>query len=301
MDIEGNSLLGGSPEPVAPSQQGPEITDEATKSTIGVSDIFGDDFKFKEGWKEGLSKLFGDTEMAREIKDSPTLDRYKDFPSAIKSLLDTKKMVGANKIAIPGANASPEQIAEYFRAVGAPESAEGYQFNIPDEVKDNISEELLGSAKKVFASEHLTPKQAQGVMDFYLDLESQKASDFASSIQAEKTEAFNELNKEWGAAYQQKLTKVSNFFRNLGLSEVIAETGLGRNAAFIKAFESKVVDKLSESNTLLGAEENLTPGSIDDQIKDALHNPQSPYNRKVPGAQEALNNLYKAKAQLMKS
>ena len=65
-----------------------------------------------------------------------------------------------------------------------------------------------------------------------------------------------------------------------------------RNLEFIKAVEANLVGSLSEDSSLLGAEEPLAPGDIDKQIHDALNDPQSPFNQKVPGAAEALEQLY---------
>ena len=287
---ESGNLLGGSlAAPLNPAPPGPPVDLTPSDGNV-LSGLMDENLSFKEGWRDVLAKKVGDDPFSAELIETKILDNYKDLPSALKGLIETKKMVGSDKIAKPSEGASQDVWDQYYRAGGKPESPEGYKVEFSEGLEP--SEERLKAIQEIAHKANLSNSQLQAMVSFQEQdiLNAQKAQEKA--ISDEMVATTNALHKEWGGAFDIKLRKVGNFFNNLGLGELVEKTGLGRNLEFITAFESQVIDKLSEDTSLLGADEPLAPADISAQIHEALNNPESPFNRNVPGAQEALDNLY---------
>jgi hypothetical protein len=291
------SLLGNPPAdpPPADPPADPPPSPPAPPEGGVLSGLFDDKLTFKENWLQGLAKtLDQNNPLAAELMGTKVFDAYKDLPNLLKGTIEAKKLVGADKIAKPGPESSQEVWDAFYRAGGKPETAQGYKLEFPQ--GQELSKERMEFVTNWAHKNHLSNTQLQELVNFRNAENEQAMKDADQAIQDEMVATTNGLNEKWGGAYDAKLRKVSAFFNNLGLGEIMEKSGMGRNLEFILAFESQVIDKLSEDSSLLGADEPLAPQDIEAQIQDALKNPESPYNRKVPGASKALEELYKQRA-----
>ena len=107
-----------------------------------------------------------------ELGDNPSLAAFKgedgvfDFTKISQALVDTKALVG-QKLGIPGEDSSDEAKAEFHKAMGVPETAEGYEFgepeNLPEELKGIYSEEHSQKWAEKF-KEHNVPVEAANAL-----------------------------------------------------------------------------------------------------------------------------------------
>jgi hypothetical protein len=94
-----------------------------------------------------------------------------------KSYANAEQQIGklANRVAIPGENASPEELQAFRKAIGVPDSADAYEYKAPDLSgepeavqalwKENANEELSKVAKAKAHELGLTPKQFAGMAE----------------------------------------------------------------------------------------------------------------------------------------
>ncbi len=75
-----------------------------------------------------------------DFANDPSLKDFKTPADLAKSFIETKKMVGQKNNGIPGKDATPEQVAEYHKAIGVPDAAEGYEFKKPDNLPPAMAE-----------------------------------------------------------------------------------------------------------------------------------------------------------------
>lgn len=109
------------------------------------------------GWDDGL-------------KNDPSLKDFKDPQSLAKAFVETKKLVG-QKTGVPGADATPEQKAAFYKSLGVPENADGYGLVVPQEIPEAMRESYSNDTLKWFSGvakeANLTPEQAKFVQKAY--------------------------------------------------------------------------------------------------------------------------------------
>lgn len=188
-------------------------TDSNVNQEVSTDSFINEDGSFKEGWQE---------------KYVP--EEYRHLGqvfSGIKNPADMAKMIGNQNATIsrqgkgifpPTEKSNDIEIKEFHRAIGVPESPDGYTLNIPEDVKQYYQDkELMTEAKQRLHQLGLTPKQFAGVMA--LDAERMKKADEAMqadplefyeqalelAMPVMKEQAEKELKEKWGDSYEARL------------------------------------------------------------------------------------------------
>jgi hypothetical protein len=92
--------------------------------------VIGPNGELLEGWKEQL--------VPEELRHEASLDAVTDVPSAFKQLVHSQRMVGKDKISIPGENASDDERDAFQMALGRPATKEQYEVEFPEDVADRF-------------------------------------------------------------------------------------------------------------------------------------------------------------------
>ena len=217
--------------------------------------------------------------LSDELRADKSLENIKDIPSLAKSYIHAQKLVGADKIPVPNKHATEDDWNAVYSKLGRPETPDGYKFNLPEDQK------VDGDALKVFADHAhklgLLPNQAEGMVKFYNELRANELSSADSTATAARQKATDELQAEWGQAYNQKLERANNVVREVfpkGFMSMNLEDGtkLGDHPAVIKAFAA-LADKMGEDKIVQAdGPTYLTPKQIDKEIA-TLQAPGSAY------------------------
>tara|TARA_R100000808_G_scaffold6466_1_gene19222 strand:+ start:258 stop:1103 length:846 start_codon:yes stop_codon:yes gene_type:complete len=173
-----------------------------------VSDVAGAQEVAPEGsgesapadWKAGLSE---------ELQRDPSIAHIPDVETMAKSYVNAQRMVGADKIAIPGNHGTDEEWDQVYTKLGRPDAPEGYELemnNVPDGMAANP--ELIGWFQNTAHKVGLTPKQAQTLADEYNVMAGQaeqSPDDAAIEAEAREQEGIRELQREYGKAFDNKV------------------------------------------------------------------------------------------------
>jgi hypothetical protein len=82
-----------------------------------------------------------------------------------------QKLLGKDKVVIPGKNASAEEIAEYHKRMGRPENPEGYEFKSIEALKEvDRNVELDHGMKKIFFDEGISKAAGERIVAKYEEL-----------------------------------------------------------------------------------------------------------------------------------
>ena len=221
------------------------------------------DGTFSEGWGDRLPE-----ELKPELT---TLGRYKSVTDLAKTVIEQRKMIGnKNLVAIPGADAKPEEIAAWRKAIGAPETEEGYDFNIdpaliPKELQDKLPEsaKLTPELMKPFASwahKHSIP--ASAIKEFApiqaaMDAARQQAA--IDMIIDADNQTLAEITKEWGGeeAAAKRLARANSAAKVLGVSTNIEENPIANHPQFIKLLD-RVASQMKEDTLVNNSGNGIT-------------------------------------------
>jgi len=175
--------------------------------------------------------------IPEDLREHPSLSPIKDVGNLAKSYINAQQLIGADKLPAPK-NPSEEQLSAIYNYLGKPESADAYEFAVDGNV---ITEEVATSYKDVAHKLNLTPKQASGILDYYKGLADSSQQQAGQQMELQREEVENNLKKEWGQAYDQKIAGAGQVINQFGSPEMLEwqladGTKLGNHPEFIKAF-----------------------------------------------------------------
>ena len=177
-----------------------------------------------------------------DLKEAGSLSDIPDVPTLAKAFIDTKAMVGADKVVLPAKDAGEEAWGPVWEKLGRPESPEGYEVpteNMPETMA--VDPEGLKDFFKEAHSMGLNKQQAAALVRFQAKAIDAAQAKQTEAYEADKEGATNELRKEFGSAYEQNMTMAREAVKKFGGDELFAylnETGLGNDPRLVKAFAS---------------------------------------------------------------
>lgn len=256
-----------SPADSAPQETG--ASPEAQSNPFHA--IFSDELGgFVDGWQE---KLSGD-----EYDDlRATAANYKSLPALLKGLKESKSAAMAKvegMVKVPGPDATPEDRAAYAKAIGVPDSPDGYELTKPEGVAPDFEfdEEVAGNLKAAAHELGLTPAQLDGMVKFQLALEQSAAGKAEAEEAAYAKEQRAELAKLFGDKLQEKSMLATRAATTFGLDPT--KDAMFARADVVAAFaaigEAMSEDKLVSTQAL---DNKLSPEST---ARDIMTNPDNP-------------------------
>ena len=227
--------------------------------------------------------------MPDDLAGHPTLEKFKDKTphDLFKSYVNLEKMVGANTVAIPGADATPEQMSEFYSKLGRPDTPEGYKFQaLPDAVAaaPGAADMDKGFTDTVFKA-GLRPEQAAAIRDWYLQQTMQVMEQTALQKAGQYDEAVGKLKKEWGDKFDANVASAKRVLRKFGDPEITAhleQTGLTNDPVLVK-FLSKIggamTDDVFVGNPGSGGGNDFLSGEMaKKQIEKVMADRSHPYH-----------------------
>jgi len=236
-----------------------------------------------ESWHSGLSEEYRGNESLSQIPDLNTL---------AKSYLDAQQYAGGS-IRIPGEDASTDDWTAFnakltdkvptllnlpsdeneardamYARLGRPDSADGYQVEGADaDFLQWAHENGLSTAQVKSWQENTQGQTTQEGEDY--DLKMQEANDL--------------LKKEWGHAYDTKLSQAKNAVLAYADSETqqfLLDSGLANNPGMIRLMAG-IGATLTEDQSAgieSGTRFTLSPTEAMDRISEVRRNSEHPYN-----------------------
>lgn len=177
------------------------------------------------------------------------IQRFKSKEDLVKSYNEAQKLISQKGMQPPSEDASPEEFKKFFQQIGAPESPDGYEYDIPE--GSFIDDGVLDTYKQAALEAGATPYQFKVMMD---KVNEAIESDFQAQ-EAEILERTNNareaLKKEWGSHYEENIKEIDNTLTRLGVSEdsksELRQSGLAANTEIIKMLNN-VSKMMSENN-----------------------------------------------------
>lgn len=177
--------------------------------------------------------------------DDRTLAETKGWKApgdALRDYRELESLIGKNRVAPPPEDATPEQVVETMRKLGAPESYEDHEFAKPEGVEEWGETDLAfqGSFKAAAAEVGLLPQQVAGLEKWWNGFQGEIA-------EAQKTMVANAettLKKEWGGEFDAKADLANRAYKlaagdqldDMNKLRLADGTFLGDNPLLMRAF-----------------------------------------------------------------
>ena len=239
--------------------------------------------------------------IPEEYKEEKALQNFSSMDDFVKSYLSAQKLVGANKIAIPNKMATDEDWEQVYSKLGRPAKPEDYKYPFGEE---EIDQEQLKNFNETAHRIGLLPKQAERIIKFYNEMNTEQEAAKSKLFDAKQAEAMTELKKEFGPTYTKRLDQAKKLaVETLGsemLNDTIMKDGsrLGDNVSVIKAF-SMLADKLSEDEIIKGEGTGyVTASEIEKEIAELTEDGSPYWNKTHPNHQKSVDRVFKLREQL---
>ena len=233
--------------------------------------------------------------------EEKALQNFSTMDDFVKSYLSAQKLVGANKVAIPNKMATDEDWDEVYKKLGRPAKPEDYKYSFSEE---EINQDQLKTFNETAHRIGLLPKQAERIIKFYNEMNTQQQVDQSKIFETKQAEAMTDLKKEFGPTYTKRLDQAKKLAtETLGtelLNNTVLQDGsrLGDNVSVIKAF-SMLADKLSEDVIIKGEGTGyVTASEIEKEISELTEEGSPYWNKTHPNHKKTVDQVFKLREQL---
>ena len=277
-------------EVVTPQAQ-PSAAEEAP-AALDYSKLVTSAGGLADNWKEFLPE---------DIRNEKCLDSVKHFGTLAKNYVNAQKMVGANKVAIPGENATAEELNEFYSKLGRPESADKYttdKISLPNGI--TLDEDQIKSFREFAFNNGLNQKTFEAAVAYDI---ARAASQAAAAKQAAETEynsTLAQLQRDGDMA--RVVSQCDKALDTFGLTEEFGRLGLLNNYKIITAM-AKIGERISESRLITGGDRTSAQDPAS-RLAEITGNFDDPYYKREHPQHDArvqlVNELLAEKSRLEK-
>lgn len=220
-------------------QSAPPINQGQQAAASAVQDPFWKDWLSTDGKlnKQAYSRLPEDLKALQ-----PTLDKYDDLPTLLRSFHHAQTLVGKKGL-MPLEENAPEEARKEFdsrlrEVLKVPKDAEGYGFKKPDNFDEKLWDNDYASQVAGILHKHaVSPAAAKELLEHNLKYMGEKAGQIGKQAEAQQQEWLKSqhkiLQESFGTKMPDAIVAAQKGARALGLDP--ADPDIGNNAKFIQA------------------------------------------------------------------
>lgn len=178
---------------------GGTVDTEVTTETTGADQPAGETSSQEQAtanWRDTISD-----ESLRSVAE-----RFNSPADAIKAVADLRKQVSVS-IQKPGKDASPEDVQKFYKALGVPDSPEGYKFQMPEGKEATEADKAFQSTMaQAFHAAGVTAPGAEVLNKVWNDMQVKAEQAMVEADKEFAAQADAALKKEWGTDYERNKT-----------------------------------------------------------------------------------------------
>ena len=227
----------------------------------------------------GLSENYTDLLKEAGMENlTNTVAKYKSADGLLKGAANLVNFAGkkVEGVIVPNEGSSPEEIAEYKKAIGVPETATAYDLR-PENMPEGMDWDagLAETWQGAFHEAGISQEQAQQLSQAYSDITNtqlQQANEtLAASAASEMAEQQAQVQKEWGANYAHNMQSAVDMAEVVGFDfDNQADMAAVRNPKVLNLLLAK--SKSMQEGTLpRGGDPSSSMGDNSKAIADKLY------------------------------
>lgn len=196
-------------------------------------------------------------QLSKELKENKdavkALAKFEDISSLASSYIELEKKLGSMH-AIPGKEATKEELDAFYKKLGKPDAADKYGFKQEWDAEKRFAEAAYEA--------NLSDVQAKSLYDFFHKIGEDQQAQLAEAVKKRAEETDAALKKEFGNKVSEKMEQYTKGLKAFGTDSIFSQleqTGLAYHPDFVKMF-IKIGEALGESRTVLGGGSASTRG-----------------------------------------
>lgn len=270
-----NTAPTGTPDIFSGSSGGESVQTSPEASASPESGIINRLYTSEGGLTENYTDLLKEAGMENLTN---TVAKYKSADGLLKGAANLVNFAGrkVEGVIVPNEGSSPEEISEYKKAIGVPESSTAYDLK-PENMPEGMDwdDNLAGTWQNAFHEAGISQEQAQQLSQAYSDITNtqlQQANETLSANAAsEMAEQAAQVQKEWGANYQNNLQSAVDMAEVVGFDlENQADMAAVRNPKVLNLLLAKS-QSMQEGTLPRGGDPSSSMGANSRAIADKIY------------------------------
>ena len=217
-----------------------------------------------------------------------------NYGNMMTSLIHAQKLVGGDKILVPGKDSTPEEWNTAFKKMGLPERDQ-YKLNIEgvDETADDMTKGFIDKAHEL----GILPQQARGVVEYFNAAQKGQESQSDQDAKDANELAVNNLKSEWKGTYDDNIAAVNDAMEKIFTDEerkTASDAGYFSDPTFVKMMHT-ISTKLADDTTLSGQAPRVGgfegEQALRDEYQMVMHKLSTPENKNSPALQRRLTHV----------
>lgn len=182
-------------------------------------------------WLDGLDEAY---------RENPLINKWETLNDFAKTHLNAQKLIGAEKVAIPGKSATNEEWQSLYQRLGSPKDPNEYDLDKTEVFDEATYESFKNTAYEI----GLSNKQASAIAAHFEKQVNDGRGLLAQQVEEARFNGEQELRQEFGQHFVERLTQAQaaakTVMPDVNLFEVALADGrkLGDHPDIIKAFSS---------------------------------------------------------------
>lgn len=206
------SAAAGDPAKIAADKA---AADKAAADQAAASAASGE--KWRENYAVKKATVDGKLDQAAHDKLLNRLKRFSSIDDALESFFNADKKIADGTYRKPlGDKATPEEIAEYRKANGIPETHDKYLEKLPDGlVIGDEDKPFIEKFTKAFHDKNADPSVVAAAIKTYYDVIDEQEGLRAEANTAARAATEDALRDEWGADYRANTNLINSFIGSM--------------------------------------------------------------------------------------
>jgi len=200
-----------------------ETTDVAatTEPISNITSFIAEDGSFKEGWRNFVPE---------DIRNEKVFDRTKNIEGVFKSLASAERKFGMKAVPLPGENAKPEEMDEFYKTLGRLDKPEDYKIEKDASIPDEFwPDEIVNILQKSAFEAGNNPKQAAIYTKNFNEFLKKQAETIQINQKLEYDKSINDLKTEWS----------NNYDSNIHIGNIALEKGTAGDSKLKETIKEK--------------------------------------------------------------
>jgi len=197
-------------------------------------------------------------EDVRTADALPSLSKFKDVGSLAKSYLEAEKMISRKGVIVPTERSTPDEWNNYYKALGRPDSIDGYELKKPDSLPEGMTynEERTKQFAELAHKIGLSKTAVQEIAKWWDEGQRAEFEKLGKDANDYLTKSTAEMKKEWGKDYDANLKKADSVIVPIfgeDFQKMLIDTGLNNHPAMVKGM-FKISQALGEHQLTKGGD-----------------------------------------------